>query len=389
MITFDQLIALYRNTEFSKDGSAGKLVVRDHSIVETLKQIESDERAFEDAAFKVDSSSSIVIGATLSAEIGAPRTGLGLLALNIDRLLENHRNRIDEPERYYLIGERFAYNDTVVPDIIVRYRNVLRLIRTLKEAAAFLDPYQAEMLFIGPIRLMLPVDFRSSDLASVNSLLIDEFEDFVLHKVHKDQKAAIVANTIIEMCRTHPDGERFRYLVSHLRDFVTKCQDSYKLFASEFSYDKIRGKAEEAIADYANKIHKTFHDVQNQIMGIPVASVIIATQLKPATQCDVNFWANLAISLGATLFVALLAFAIVNQLLTLSTIEGDLTRQKAKLNGDYSVVAQEFVPLYRKLEQRITLHRFILGTILLVCVLGALLTWRIYFQLTTLMPWAC
>ncbi|TIL24852.1 MAG: hypothetical protein E5Y87_06715, partial [Mesorhizobium sp.] len=74
MITFDQLIALYRNTEFSKDGSAGKLTVRDYSIVETLKQIESDEKAFDDAAFTVDSASAVVIGATVSVEIGAPRT---------------------------------------------------------------------------------------------------------------------------------------------------------------------------------------------------------------------------------------------------------------------------------------------------------------------------
>ncbi|RVD43036.1 hypothetical protein EN742_06080 [Mesorhizobium sp. M4A.F.Ca.ET.020.02.1.1] len=389
MITFDQLIALYRNTEFSKDGSAGKLTVRDYSIVETLKQIESDEKAFDDAAFTVDSASAVVIGATVSVEIGAPRTGLGFLALTLDRLLENRRNRIAEPERYYLIEERFAYNDTVVPDAVARYRNALRLVRTLKEAAAFLDPYQAEMLFLGSIRLMVRVDFRSSDLVSVNSILVDEFENFVMQKVHKDQKAAIVATTLIETCRTHPEGERFRYLLRHFRDFVTKCEDSYRLFASEFSYDKIRGKAEEAIADYTGKIHKTFHDIQNQIMGIPVASVIIATQLKPATQCDVNFWANLAISLGAPLFVALLAFAIVNQLLTLSTIDDDLTRQKTKLKGDYSVVAAEFLPLYRKLENRITLHRFVLGIILVVCGLGALLTWRIYFQLTTLMPWAC
>ncbi|TGT02570.1 hypothetical protein EN856_36830, partial [Mesorhizobium sp. M8A.F.Ca.ET.213.01.1.1] len=108
MITFDQLIALYRNTEFSKDGSAGKLTVRDYSIVETLKQIESDEKAVYDAAFTVDSASAVVIGATVSVEIGAPRTGLGFLALTLDRLLENRRNRIAEPERYYLIEERFA-----------------------------------------------------------------------------------------------------------------------------------------------------------------------------------------------------------------------------------------------------------------------------------------
>lgn len=390
MITFDQLIALYRNTEFSTDGSSGKLTIRDNSILETIEQIEDSEKAAEDAAISVtDPRSSCIIGATVNVEVSAPRTGLGSLAFNLERLLDNRRNRVQEPERYYLIEEKFAYNDTAVPDTVARYRNALRLVRALKEAAAFLDPYQGEMLFLGPIRLMVPVNFSLSHLDSVNSVVVDEMENFVMQKIHKDQKTAIVATTLIDMCRSQPETERFPHLLKQLHELVSKCQDSYKLFASEFSYDKIRGKAEEAIADYTTKIHKTFHDIQNQVMGLPVASVIIATQLKPATQCDANFWSNLAISLGATLFVVFLAFAIINQIMTLSTIQNDLARQRSKLNGDYSVVAVEFIPLYNRLETRINIHRTILGLIIAACFFGALLTWRIYFQLSTLTPWDC
>ena len=390
MITFDQLIALYRNTEFASDGAEGKVTIRDYSVLTTVQLIETDDNASRDAGITVkDSATSIGLGAVVRIDIGPPRTGLGQLAQNLDRLLGNPRHRVAEPERHYLIEERFAYNDTAVIDAVARYRNTLRLVRVLTEAAAYLNPYDAEMMFLGPSRLMVPVKYRCASLQAVNSKLVDEFENFLLPKVHKDQKAAIVATTIVDMCRTQPEDDRFGYVLSNLRDFVSKCQDSYRLFASEFSYEKIKGKAEEAIGEYANKIHKTFHDIQNQVMGIPVATVIIATQLKQATQCDMNFWANLAVSLGATLFVALLTFAVLNQLMTLSSIEGDLGRQKTKLSGDYAVVAAEFLPLYVKLEKRICIHRIVLSTILLVCFAGVILTWIIFSRLTTPMPWGC
>ena len=227
MITFDQLIALYRNTEFASDGAEGKVTIRDYSVLTTVQLIETDDNASRDAGITVkDSATSIGLGAVVRIDIGPPRTGLGQLAQNLDRLLGNPRHRVAEPERHYLIEERFAYNDTAVIDAVARYRNTLRLVRVLTEAAAYLNPYDAEMMFLGPSRLMVPVKYRCASLQAVNSKLVDEFENFLLPKVHKDQKAAIVATTIVDMCRTQPEDDRFGYVLSNLRDFVSKCQDS-------------------------------------------------------------------------------------------------------------------------------------------------------------------
>lgn len=390
MITFDQLIPLYRNIEFSDDGAEGRLTVRDHSILETVRELDASERASEDAAISFKNSvTSAGLGSSLDVSVGAPRSGLGQLALDLDALLESGRNRVLEPARFYLIKERFAYNDAAVIDGVQRYRTVLRFIHALKEAAAFLDPYQGEMLFLGPARLAVPVNYRLADLRGVTPATVEEFEAFVFQKVHKDQKEAIVASTLVEICRGIPEAERFPYLLGNLREFVTKCHDSYRLFASEFSYEKIRSRAEEAIGDYAAKIHRTFHDIQNQVLGIPVATVVVATQMKVATQCDVAFWANLAVALGATLFVILLSFAVSNQLMTLSSIGRDLARQKTKLSSDYSIVSAEFLPLYRRLEHRICVHLIALWSIGLCCIGGVALTWYIFVQLTEPKPWAC
>lgn len=389
-VTFDQLIPIYRNTAFAPGADSGRIRVADSSMLATLKFIDSDEAAFEDSAIRIDGDTqNLQVGDSIDADISTPRLGLGLLAKDMDGVIAAPGHRIAAPARFYVISERFAYNDATIPASVARYRTALRLVKSLSEAAAFVDPHQAEATFLGPGRLRVPILYKTADLVGLTEALVDELEDFVFEKIHKDQKAAILASNVIELCRHQPENERFRFLLTHLRELVSKTQDGYKLFASEFSYEKIKTKTEEAINDYTNKIHKTFHDIQNQVMGVPVATVIVATQFKAATACGVEFWANLAISIGATLFVLLLSVAVYNQLLTLNTIEDDLGRQKEKLGRDYASIAAQFLPLYGKLGTRICAHRWLLRAIMIACWAGVILTWYIFNRLTTVQAWSC
>jgi len=383
-ITFDQLLPIYRGTKLIEDSMVGHLRIADASVLETLQLIERDDRAFDDSGIAIKSpAEDLVLGGQVKLELSPPLEALGILARDMDEFLENSLHRIREPRRYYIIAERFAYNDATIPESVSKYRTLLKLVAALSEAAALVDRYQAEATFLGPTRLRVPIDYRARDLHHVSATTVEALENFVFEKVHKDQKTAILSTVAIDLCKHQPENERFRYLLAHLREMASKALDGYKLFASEFSYDKIKTKTEEAIGEYTNKIHKTFHDIQNQVMGVPVATVIVATQLKVASRCGMEFWGNLAISIGATLFVMLLSFAIYNQFMTLANIEDDLTRQKDKLRKDYASIAENFLPLYEKLGGRITTHRRILWTIVVICWGGVALTWFVYSRLTT------
>lgn len=382
-ITFDQLIPLYRNTAFNAAQTGGRLHIADHSILETLNFINTDDDAFRDSGILIEcDADALVLGGSVELEISTPRTGLGILAHDMDGVFAAGAHRIKEPVRYYVISEKFAYNDATIPETVSRYRLVLRLVKSLSEAAAFVDSNQAEATFFGPGRLRIPIVYKVADIGAVTSKPVDELEDFVFEKIHRDQKAAILSSNVIELCRHQPENDRFKFLLAHLRELVSKAQDGYKLFASEFSYEKIKTKTEDAINDYTSKIHKTFHDIQNQVMGVPVATIIVATQLKLAKECGVEFWANLAVSVGATLFVIFLTIAVLNQLMTLASISNDLVRQRYKLNKEYAAVAEQFLPLYSGLTKRIRIHGAILRVILLICWAGMGMTWLIYHRLT-------
>ena len=384
-ITFDQLLPIYRNTILVGDSMEGMLRIADDAMLDTLRLLESDDRAFEDSGIAIRNPiEEIVLGGTIKVELSPPRGGLGILAKDLDGLLANPTHRFKEPRRYYLIAERFAYNDPVIPETISKYRVALSFVEAVTTAAALVDKYSAEATFLGPGRLRVPILYRTVDLKYAAATSVEKLQDFVFEKIHKDQKTAILASVAVELCRHQPEDERFIYLLRHMRELVSKAQDSYALFASEFSYDKIKSKTEEAIGEYTNRIHKTFHDIQNQVMGVPVATVIVATQLKVAAACGVEFWSNLAISIGATLFVMLVSVAMYNQFQTLANIQDDITRQRGKLDRDYAAVAQQFTPLYERLTRRVRTHRWILGLITVICWVGVGLTWYIYARLTAI-----
>lgn len=360
------------------------------AILATLRTLDADDRAFEESGIAIQSKpNGLVLGASVVVDVQPPRSGLGLYVGDVDAILAVPSCRVVEPPRYYLSEERFGYEDAVVPDSVLQYRLAVRVVRCIGEVAAFVDRYQAEAVFFGPSRLRVPIDYKVHDLKNLARKDVEGLESFVFERIHKDQKSAILSAAIVEACRDKPEPSRFKYLILNLTEIIDKAQEGYKLFASEFSYEKIKGKTEDAINEYAGKIHKTFHDIQNQVMGIPVATVIVATQLKTATGCGVEFWANLAISVGATLFVLLLSIAIANQLMTLSTISGDVMRQKVRLIENYSAIAGQFIPLYRSLEKRVGIHRALLAAILLTCILGVCLTWIIFYNLTTIGTAVC
>jgi len=380
-ITFDQLIPIYRATAFNVAGDGGRIAIDGHALLETLKFINEDDAAYRDSNIRIVDPENLAIGNEITIQTSTPRTGLGVLAKDLDGVIANPSFRIVVP-KYYLIEDRFAYNDAKLPESVVRYQATVRLVKALSEAAAFVDPHQAEATFLGPGRVRVPIVYKVSDLGAVTPALVDEIESFVFEKIHRDQKLAILSSNIIEICKAQPETERFVFLLKHLHELVSKAQEGYKLFASEFSYEKIRGKTEEAISDYTAKIHKTFHDIQNQVMGVPVATIIVATQFKSTAACATEFWANLAISVGATLFAMLLSVAIYNQLMTLSSIEEDLGRQEGRLQKDYASVAAFFLPAYSKLKMRVAAHRWVLRAILLSSWIGVGLTWYIYNRLT-------
>lgn len=107
------------------------------------------------------------------------------------------------------------------------------------------------------------------------------------------------------------------------------------MFASSFSYEKVRNEIENAKLEEQVKIHKVITDIQNQILGIPVATVIVATQFKTQKLADndliYQFWVNTGIFVGVFIFSVFLWYLINNQKSSLKGIEEEIKRKDGVL----------------------------------------------------------
>lgn len=372
-LNFGDLIPVYRATTFDGPGRDGHIVVGDATMAELLLRIEDDpEEGAETGLVLRSERHEVVPGADVLVRIDAPRVGLGLFARTTDDLLKGPRVCIAEPQAYYVKDVNFARADALVPDLIARYRTMLKLVALFGEAASYFDETRAELVFVKDGKFVVPVTYDVSELTIMAADKADDLLGRFDQDEHREQKLEILGRAIMDMAHAQPQKLRFPYLVANLNAVLKALQDGYRLFASSFSYTKIRSQLEDARIDFATKIHKTIVDIQAQLLGLPVASVIVASQLKVAKACSLELWTDVAVLAGAWIFVGLLMFGVINQWLTLGVLSTEISRQKAKLKSDYAAISEQFDDVFKSLGWRLRWHRIVLAIIALVAIIGAL-----------------
>lgn len=374
-IKFEDLLELYRNTQFAAEGETeneAELTVASQAIADLLARLETDEDAAADAGIALlDDLEQVALGAKVKVRIDSPRLGLGVLARSADGLLNSIGARVKEPKHFYLVAPPYAPGDPVVPDLISRYRKVLELVQLFATAASFLDATRSDLIFVKDDKIVLPILFDADDLEVLDVAAADRLLIQFADELHHDQKCSILFEALVELCRAHRLDGRFKFVLANLTDLADKVAAGYRLFASSFSYSKIKGEFEDARIDYTQKIHKTIVDIQSQLLGIPVATVIVASQMKRPTVCGAELWINFAVLVGAWIFVATLVIAIINQWLTLNVIKDEICQKKKSLQKDFAPISEDFVGTFDKLNARIWWHRAGLALVMVIGLAGA------------------
>lgn len=329
-----------------------------------------------------DDPSSLEVGQTIEVSV-SPRLGFGLLKHDIGALLVGSRKaRIKEPT-FFLMVDEVSNDDTVDGDHPVsRYRAVLKFIQVLKQSAAFLDADEPALVFIKDGKFELPIEYDADDLKKMSLPFIRDLLDIIPSGTHEKQCASILAEAVISMTEHLASGQRFKHLLMHADELKKKFDQGYQLFAAGFSYEKVRDQVEAARVEYSGKIHKVFSEIQNQLLGIPVATIIVATQMKDAKTYGYEFWVNTAVLVGCWVFAILMIFLLHNQSHTLAVLRDEIDRQKRQLMNEFAAVAESFSRTFEYLAKRAFTQRIILLIIDIFVVVGLLLSHIIYLKLT-------
>jgi hypothetical protein len=382
--TWDDLVEVVRGLADRQEGPSvrGKFTIKREADVVLLKVCLDAHHDTHLELVNEEPPSQLKVGQTVELSV-APRLGFGLLKRDVGDLLTGYRKaRIKEPS-FFLMTEGISNDDSVVEGhAVARYRAVLRLIQLLKRSAAFLDADEPALVFIKDGKFEVPIEYDADDLKKMPLPTIQELADIIPSGTHEKQCASILAEAVVSMTE-HLAGElRFKYLLTHAAELKKKFDQGYQLFAAGFSYEKVRDQVEAARVEFSGKIHKVFSDIQNQLLGVPVATIIVATQMKDAKTYGYEFWVNTAVLVGCWVFAILMVFLLHNQSHTLAVLRDEINRQKRQLKKEFAAVADSFTNTFDYLSRRAFTQRVILWVIDFFVIVGLLLSHVIYLKLT-------
>lgn len=382
--TWDDLVRVVQGLSDRQNGSPvrGNFAIADDGALGALKACLESESDTHLRLSGDEDPRLLAVGQTVAIEV-SPRFGFGLLVFDIGALLHVQYAKVKEPPRFLLLEELITNSDLVGDDhSLARYRAVLGFIKALKRAAAFLDPDEPALIFIKDGKFEVPIDYTVEDLSALSLSDLRVLSSILPEGTHEKQCDVIMADAVVGMTQHLPSYSRFQHLLAHLPDLKKRYEDGYKLFASGFSYEKVRDQVEAARVEYTGKIHKVFSDIQNQLLGIPVATIIVATQMKDAKAVGYEVWVNTAVLVGCWVFAILMIFLLNNQSHTLDVLRVEIERQKCQLTKDFASVAGSFSSAFEYLSRRAFTQRLILWVIDVFVVIGLVLSHVVYLKLT-------
>lgn len=360
----------------------GRLTVQGDRDREALDACLSNSRETHIEIEGALATANIADGATITLSID-PRFGFGVIAENLDGVLTAQGFRVLPGRRFFLLDGMVDSTQEADKDSpLGRYGLVLALVQHLRSAALYLDADEQALVFHSAGRFALPVDYAAHDLATLSVADVEAIGVLLPDDVHRNQREAILATAVIEMTKALPEVERFRHLLRQVGELRKRFEDGYRLFAAGFSYEKLRDQVEAARVEYAGKIHKVFSEIQNQLLGIPVATIVVATQMKSAPSFGYEFLVNTAVLVGCWVFAILMVLLVRNQSHTLGVLKDEVERQRRQLLTDYAAVATSFASTFAYLSKRANAQRVVLWVIDGVVCVGLVISHVVYFNLT-------
>lgn len=281
-------------------------------------------------------------------EFSLPHTLNNFFYISLEELLVNPARRIHPPARFYVAELGYLYEgQTTPPPALQTYLRAADLFRLLHSVADHCNESDRTLVFWEKGKVILNSEYSGDEL-SVTLEVAELRTEFFKSTIHSKQKHTIIRMALLEEfsgCNTVRLGD----LLKHFDAFTRRILSSYQLYVAEFSFEKIKAEIEKEKLEFTTKLNKVFSDIQNQLLAIPVAVVLIGGQMERANEWTLK---NSLIWAGAFFFCILMNLLIRNQRNTLIAIRHEIDQQWQQIRGKHSSVADRFSASYQQLELR-------------------------------------
>jgi hypothetical protein len=281
---------------------------------------------------------------------------------SLEELISTSERRISPPEKFYLADSDYLYDDqaTNILKEVKHYIDATRLYSILGEAADYKGGIGSTktLIFLQKEKLEIIPDYTIKDICELPK--VDDFKaNFISADTHKEQKLTIVRTVLLEIFKGRSHA-KFSELLQQFDDFMERLNYSYQLYVSEFSFQKVKEEIEKEKLEATVKLNKVFSDVQNQLLAVPAALVLVGGQMTFAGNWTIK---NLSIWLGFFIFAVLMSLLVRNQRHTLKAVKQEIDQQWQQIKGRHALVADRFESSYKQLDRRYKQQELLIGIV--------------------------
>lgn len=270
---------------------------------------------------------------------------------DLDSFLLNANRRVKSPLRFYLADLDYLHqgDESVAPAPVLHYLQATKLFVLLEKLADHTGSKANEktLIFLNKNKVEITSEYGIDDLHDLTGL--NDFEkDFSLSETHKEQKQTIIKTALLELFEGR-NRLKFSELLAKFSDFVEKVQANYELYIAEFSFQKVKEEVEKEKLEAMVKLNKVFSDIQNQLLAVPAALILIGGQMQRSGHWDSK---NALIWFGALSFALFMDLLVRNQRHTLEAVNNEIEQQRKQIETKYHAIAERFKSIYDEINDR-------------------------------------
>ncbi|CAG0945872.1 hypothetical protein [Geobacter sp.] len=204
----------------------------------------------------------------------------------------------------------------------------------------------------------------------------DGLIDFTQTAPHEDNKRDILRGVVIDIVKNNDC--KFTALIRSVDLISRRAIDNYAVFVSEFSFDKIRDEIERRKSEFIMRINKTFADIQDKLLGIPIAVIIASAQIDIKN----GYIKNTAVLFGISIFTLLMGILTKNQIHNLEVIKEEYDYQKEILEKEYASLHSKISSAFEAINKRCKCLKITFYAISVILLLNYIFTYILYYKWT-------
>jgi membrane protein YdbS with pleckstrin-like domain len=237
---------------------------------------------------------------------------------------------------------------TPIPEVVEQYLGAVRLWQLFDRSADHGTGQGHSLFFIKTFesKVELRCEYTATDLRTLDRL--DEFsKNYFESDHHRDQKRTIIRNALLEIFK----GQivvRLSDILLKFQEFVESVRNAYTLYTTDFSFERLRLEVDKQNLEDILRLNKTFSDIQNQLLAIPAAMLLVGANVKTN-----NLAANFATIVGVSIFAWIMSKLIRNQFCSVEAIDEEIQLRQGKIKEQPAEISKRLMPRFSDLSDRI------------------------------------